>query len=57
MPQDTPGKFFDSVHESDDNMAGLAGSGVKDFQWMPVSDVKDLKRGSDVLNCQDPPCN
>jgi len=38
-------------------MAGLAGSGVKDFQWMPVSDVKDLKRCSDVLNCQDPPCN
>jgi hypothetical protein len=38
-------------------MAGLAGLGVKDFQWMPVSDVKDLKSGSDVLNCQDPPCN
>ena len=57
MPQDTPGKFSDSVRESDNNMAGLAGLGVKDFQWMPVSDVKDLKPGSDVLNCQDPPCN
>jgi hypothetical protein len=32
-------------------MAGLAGLGVKDFQWMPVSDVKTLARGSDVLNC------